>query len=344
MRSRSRRWSTWGVSRTCDESGCWVQDAWGPLFPPFTPYSLKSLTLGMRPGEHLEGLLRELPPMLQASGATLEEIEICGSGELPAECGAALAQVLHACSSTIKTVRLLSGWGCVLGTPFVQASVPGLTSCCDTLEVLRCPWTFFSALPATGPSFSRLTELSLWGAPVKNVDFTQKAWDIMANGRLPALATLSVTLSLEIAFASLKRDRIMEGRCRLARALEAVAGTLRRLTLTGALGKHLPAGACYELGAAVGKLRRLRYLKLDILSDGRDYHAVGRGVAFSGGCPELFQLRLNGLEKNADWLTFKPTLIVPSVRNFQVTGLTTDEEALLLCCGWAGAVGPRAPP
>jgi hypothetical protein len=85
---------------------------------------------------------------------------------------------------------------------------------------------------------------------------------------------------------------------RLGRAVEAVAGTLRRLTLTGSGGGDLPAGACHELGAAVGKLRRLRYLKLDTPGEGRDYRAAGRGVAASGGCPELFQVGVGEVSKN----------------------------------------------
>jgi hypothetical protein len=83
----------------------------------------------------------------------------------------------------------------------------------------------------------------------KGDDCTAPAWDIVASGRLPALTSLSVEG---------KGLLWGQGHNRLARALEAVGGTLKRLSLIGGdQAKHLPAGPAYELGAAVGKLRRL---------------------------------------------------------------------------------------
>jgi hypothetical protein len=150
------------------------------------------------------------------------------------------------------------------------------------------------------------------------------AWDAVADGRLPALATLSLKNLYQLSLG--------DGVGRLARAFEAVAGTLKSLTLSGLSGADLPAGACYELGAAIGKLRRLKSLCAS-LTDGRDYHAMGRGMASSGGCPELFQVRLQGLKGNVDWLSLEPSLMVPSVRDLYIGGRGTEEEALLLCCG-----------
>jgi hypothetical protein len=121
---------------------------------------------------------------------------------------------------------------------------------------------------------------------------------------------------------------------RLGRAFEAVAGTLKRLTLLGGTVDGLPAGACHELGAAIGKLRRLSYFHLEVFKDGADCHAVGRGLAASGGCPELFELEVSGIEKNVERLTHEPSLIVPSVRSLSIMScLGTEEEMLLLCCG-----------
>jgi hypothetical protein len=244
-------------------------EAPGVALPNFIPSSLKTLELHMDrdPG----ALLRGLPSMLQASGASLEEIVLGYMGEWDAECDAALGQVLQACSSTLRTLKLYS-----IESP--QDMLPGLLSCCDTLEVLRCPWHVFSALPATCPTFPRLKVLLLKGWPDKGgVDLGSPAWDIVADGRLPALATLDIR----------EPDKILweqgEAGGRWACALEAVGGTLRRLTLAAAWGgPDLPAGARYELGVAIGKLRRLRYLHLNIFRDGRDYMAVGRGVAASG--------------------------------------------------------------
>jgi hypothetical protein len=120
---------------------------------------------------------------------------------------------------------------------------------------------------------------------------------------------------------------------RLARALEAVAGTLRKLSLWGSLGDDPPAGACYELGAAIGKLRRLRDVNVDMLHDGRDFLALGRGVAASGGCPELFKMQIDSVKRRADLLTYKPSLIVPTLGRLHIKAECTEEEALVLCCG-----------
>jgi hypothetical protein len=65
--------------------------------------------------------------------------------------------------------------------------------------------------------------------------------------------------------------------------------------------------------------------------------AMGRGVAASGGCPRLFELMLHGLDREGYWLTYEPSLIVPSVRHLHLHAYCTTEEAadeaLLLCCG-----------
>jgi hypothetical protein len=95
----------------------------------------------------------------------------------------------------------------------------------------------------------------------------------------------------------------------------------------------LPARACYELGAAIGKLRCLRCLEFQKLCDGRGYHAMARGLAASGGCPELFRLSQVYSASQNEYLTYEPSLIVPSVRDLRIGGFTTEEEALLLCCG-----------
>jgi hypothetical protein len=74
-------------------------------FVPFIPPSLKVLTLSIDRMAALEPLLRGMPSMLQASGAGLKEICLMGEGVSP-DLGAALAQVLRACSSTLKTLKL----------------------------------------------------------------------------------------------------------------------------------------------------------------------------------------------------------------------------------------------
>jgi hypothetical protein len=306
-------------------------------FPPFIPPSLKSLILTIGPPVHLQSVLQGLPSILQASGASLDELQVYGRGEPFAECGAALARVLHLCSSTLKGLTLWSSWGRVLGIASIPSLLPGLLSCRATLEVLQCPWAVFSALPATCPAFPRLAMLCFYGEPNEDIDLASPAWEVMANGRLPALATLRIGTGRKFLFPGHEAGGTAEGAGRLVRASEAVAGTLRRLDLSGhghgLGGEDLPPGACYELGAAIGKLRRLRSLDLELFSDGRAYHAVGRGMAASGGCPELVGLHLKGLSSHIDWLTCEPSLIVPSVRRLWIDGRCTGEEALLWCCG-----------
>jgi hypothetical protein len=230
--------------------------------------------------------------------------------------------------STLKILRLTEFDG-FFGTACIPGFLPGLVSCCDTLEVLQCPWDIFSALPATCPGFPRLIELALEGRPDDDVACASKVWDIMASGRLPALATFRADCYRE----SWGPAKWGEGGCRLARAFEAVAGTLKRLHLTGRLPKDQPVVASYDLGVAIGKLHRLEILLFNQFGDGREYHAVGRGMAASGGCPELLKLDVHGLGKNVDWLTFEPSLIVSSVRNLTIAAVTDEEEALLVCCG-----------
>jgi hypothetical protein len=264
-------------------------------FPPFIPPSLKSLSVHVFDWATLAPLLRELPSMLQASGARLESIGLsCALDsdplESPPEEGAAIARVLRVCSSTLKTVALLDH-GMRLSRTCIHDLMPGLTSCCDTLEVLHCPWAVFCSLPATGPCFPRLTKLHVGGSRVV-IDLVMPGWGAMANGRLPALASLD----MQWMSGLLEVDEV-EGEeaeyFRVARAFEGVAGTLTRLTLNARQGVEPAEGACHELGTAIGKLRRLRYLHLDLFSDGRDYAEMARGVAASGGCPELFRLSID---------------------------------------------------
>jgi hypothetical protein len=304
-------------------------------FPPFIPPSLRRLHIDINHAALLESLLRELPSMLQASGARVEEIELPSPEELSPECGPALTQVLRACSSTLKTVKLTDDGQEILGAECFRESVPGLASICETLEVLHWPWAAFSALLAACPSFPRLTKLRLWAGRDEDIDLASTAWDMVANGRLPALVKLALHTRCDFTRGGhLEGAEAIEGVRRLSRAFEAVAGTLKLLFLTGTLPEVLPARVAYEIGAAIGKLRRLRFLHLDLLSDGEDCSAVGRGMAASGGCPELFRVWVRRVDGNLDYLTYEPSLIGPSVRSLGFADcFGTEDEALLLCCG-----------
>jgi hypothetical protein len=88
----------------------------------------------------------------------------------------------------------------------------------------------------------------------------------------------------------------------------------------------------YEVGVAVGKLRRLRDLALDLSDDGRTYHAVAQGLAASGGdrpLPLLWRVVVvAAAQANADLLA---SLLFPSVRVFRSAPFNT-QAALLSAC------------
>jgi hypothetical protein len=306
-------------------------------FPPFIPPSLKSLDL-LIPSVHLlESLLRQLSSLLSAGGARLEAVKIDREEDPFAEWDTALARVLHTCRFSLKTLELRDKMQ-RLNVAYVPQLLPGLTSCCATLEVLDCPWPLFSALrTATCPTFPRLTTLNLEGTH-EAVDLTSPVWDIMADGRLPALASLKVRFFQGVAWG--QGEGGGDGNDRLSRAFEAVAGTLRRLSLRVGRGDEaetvlvgVPAGAATHLGLAIGKLRRLRYLNLELLRDGLEYRDLARGIAASGGCPELFELRIDFIEGHFGEFLDKPCLVVPSLRNLKIFTHSAEDEALLLCCG-----------
>jgi hypothetical protein len=307
-------------------------------FPVFIPPSLKCLILSGYPAAALESVLRDLPFMLRTSGASLEELRLWNSKEQSAASGTTFAQVLRACSSTLRVVSMPHCFECPSGgAAFYSEVVPGLIRCCDKLQVMNCPWSVFRALPAACPSFTRLTSLHL-AASRDLIEFTSPLWDLMANGRMPVLAALIIDSEDKPSWGREEREKINSWDSPLVRALEAVAGTLKRFKLESRKGADLTdQGACYELGWAIGKLRRLRYLHLSVFNDGRSYHAVARGLAASRGCPELFELCVGGIERNADWLTREGSLIVPSVRRLRIEARfqSAQEESLLLCCGLA---------
>jgi hypothetical protein len=89
----------------------------------------------------------------------------------------------------------------------------------------------------------------------------------------------------------------------------------------------------YELGVALGKLRRLKDLALDLSEDGRPYHAMAQGLAASGGerpLPLLWRVVLpHGASTNPDLVA---SLLLPSVRFFTTYHYCEDPAALLTAC------------
>jgi hypothetical protein len=149
----------------------------------------------------------------------------------------------------------------------------------------------------------------------------------MALEGLPALAKLCVCLE--------GRDGGEEGiRTRVAPAFEAVAGTLTHLSIAVTRNVFNGEGMAYEVGVAVGKLRRLKDLALDLHlhEDGRTYHAFAQGVADSGGetpLPLLLRVAVEPeVTRNVGLLT---SLLLPSVRVFASEGGVRRELLVLAC-------------
>jgi hypothetical protein len=306
-----------------------AQYSQNPAVPAFIPPSLRMLRVSISPAACLESLLRVLPSVLQASGARLEEFKVGEIRELSIEGGDALAQVLRTCSPSLRSACILPSKGAE-DTSWVANVAPGLVSCCDRLERLDVSWPLLESLPPTCPSFARLTSLRIRGT---RLGFGAPLWGLMARGLLPGLADLSLSGRSGIYWPP---DKGADGRWPLSRAFEAVAGTLRRLTLTTLRVSSPPLyddeRAFVDLGAAIGQLRRLSYLSLRLSPDGCSYQAVGQGLAASGECPPLFELHFGGLTTNAHVLTHEPSLVVPSVRDLAISGTFGEEGVLVLCC------------
>jgi hypothetical protein len=203
-------------------------------------------------------------------------------------------------------------------------------SACRELEVLVLPRIEVEPLFPPGTAFGRLTHLDICDYEREHSPDAGVVglWELMASGGLPALAKLRVRL--EGRWGGLE-----EVRTRVVPAFEAVAGTLRRLQLENeAEGKSLLSeeGLLYEWGLAVGKLRRLNNLSLD-LGDGWAYLAVAQGLAVSGGdrpLPLLWRVEVASyLDANADLLA---SLLLPSVWVFVSSYLGDGRATLLVAC------------
>jgi hypothetical protein len=320
-------------------------------WPPFIPPSLKELCIESDDALMCPALLRALPGMLEASGARLERLEVpipwefedVGDGLVH------LAQALRCCSPTLKRFGLSSDGGSIsvkstspdYGDQVERLRVQwadvlaGVSACCE-LQVLKLlhievePMEIEFLFPP-GTAFARLTdiEISHYKRDHPPEAGAMGLWELMASGGLPALAKLRLRLE----------DRL-EGREEVKTwvrpAFEAVAGTLTHLyircLLPGARrSDKILVG--YELGVAVGKLRRLKDLALDLLDKGWAYHAVAQGLAAGGGDPPLPVLWrvqvVPDIKISADLLA---SLLLPSVRIFATSYGCYEGATLVMAC------------
>jgi hypothetical protein len=304
------------------------------------PPSLKALRIDVGTNT---SLLPPPPGMLEASGARLErlEVHIPHFFERLSDGLVHLAQVLRCCSPTLKSCSISVDFLSTLhADPLVEeeerlrvqwADVLAGVSACRELQVLVLPSIEVEPLFPPGTSLGRLTHLEMSDHDREHPPCAGVVglWELLASGGLPALAKLSVRL--EGRWVGLE-----EVRSRVVPAFEAVAGTLTHLHLScellcGSRSDEVEVG--YEVGVAVGKLRRLKDLALDLSRDGRDYHAFGQGLAASGGdrpLPLLWRVMLPlEVKTYADQVG---SLLLPSVRVFYSDHHGSVYGALVTAC------------
>jgi hypothetical protein len=130
-----------------------------------------------------------------------------------------------------------------------------------------------------------------------------------------------------------------------------VAGTLTHLDLEVSCADAwlTDGGVWYEVGLAMGKLRRLRGLALDLGRDGRAYYNVGEGMAAGGGdrpLPSLWRVSvISNVKTHADLLA---SLLLPRVEMFKSYHLCTRAAVLIACAmrqkGYRRTWGVEGPP
>jgi hypothetical protein len=223
---------------------------------------------------------------------------------------------------TMSTGAEWSGCACS-GRSYLRACLPAASSGCS------CSRTS-SSRPCSRPgtAFAHLTNLEVSAQGHEHPPSLVGLWELMASGGLPALAKLKVTL-----FEPEEGDE--EVRSRVAPALEAVAGTLTHLCFDKSRHHEWSSNEVdvgYELGVAVGKLRRLKDLHLDLSEDGRVYQAFAQGLAASGGGHPLPLLWLVGVAEVTDNAELVASLLLPSVQVFVSLHEEGRRSALLTAC------------
>jgi hypothetical protein len=306
-------------------------------WPPFIP-----------PSPSVHSVLQALPGMLGASGARLDRLEVLVPDHIPSTifCLRHVAQALRCCSSTIKAFLLATISNVVIScdedVDDYEDQVEELrvrwtdvlagVSACRELQLLVLPRIEVEPLFPPGTAFARLThlEISDYDRAYPPDAGMMGLWELMASGALPALAKLYVR------FEGQWEGNEEDVRTRVAPAFEAVAGTLLSLHLeTNVDGGWFceDVGLGYELGVAMGKLRRLKDLAINLSIDGRAYHAMAQGLAASGGdrpLPLLWRVILpREIWVNEDLLA---SLLLPSVRVFGSRKNNYRRGALLNAC------------
>jgi hypothetical protein len=306
-----------------------------PALPPFIPLSLKSLTLSW---EHIDVQPLMLPgrlsSMIKSSGAKLHTLELY-LAKLGDEITArGVRSLLQTCAPTLTHVDL-DIESPVLASMEVVAE--GLARC-EHLTGLTTPMSTFAT--PLGNISAGLLVLRLNNKPGGRQDCSDFAlWGLMARGDLPLLSWLSLDC-----------DGWRWGpdvRTAMVAAFEGVAGTLKKLWFNqtdfcvsvDGVGAD---SAVRQLGEAIGKLRRLEALNLNVGKQGRQYHRIAQGMG-NGACPALRSLTID-IDSGAAWMSCQPSIIRPTLQNLQVFfGTAAGSEPLftasaLMSLGFRGSV------
>jgi hypothetical protein len=315
--------------------------SWGrgdSAVPPFIPPSLEALSLWCSSSTKPVLLLGSLPPIIKSSGAKLRRLNLSSLSISTRDDGDLLRGVrglLQACAPTLQEVTLSIYH--VLFESAVEV-VEGLASC-QHLKRLTAPINTLAVMPPGRGITLRLARLHLSRGSSTGALSSNALWELMARGGLPILSCLQLKPGGWAWDAELGPA--------LVAAFKGVAGTLKELVLHHFYTADAEGGGLSQLGRAIGRLRRLESLELNLGKHGVAYHHVARGMG-EGSCPALRSLTI-AIEREASWLACRPSIIRPSVHALRVKFRNSDgrnqdgAEPLAVACalttlGYRGSV------
>jgi hypothetical protein len=180
--------------------------------------------------------------------------------------------------------------------PQERAEALGGLLLCGALKELEVPIEIFDRCTPASPPLRNLAGLEI--TDLQNHLLTASGlWGFLSRGGTPRLTKLY--LNCERCSWPARGEDNLKGETvvpqgqvdgsQLVTALEAVSGTLQCLSLRFFTNEKCPPDMFRSLGAAIGKLRRLKALGLNLSTDGRNVRAVAEGMA-TGACPELWSV------------------------------------------------------
>jgi hypothetical protein len=287
-----------------------------PGLPPFIPPSLRKLKLDCEVCSQPVMLLGCLPPMIESSGAKLRCLQLTLKNLDDEDTACGVRSLLQACASTLTEVTLH------VESPFESApEVAGGLASCTHLERLTAPISIFAVMPAGSGITFRLVHLELSSSLSEGRALSSlELWGLMSRGGFPSLTSLDMG------------SQDWNGGPAMVAAFKGVAGTLKTLKLTCDKEIDMGKSMLRQLGEAIGKLRRLETLHLEVGVQGVEFHQIAQGMAV-GACPALRSLTFS-LRRGGTWLASEPSIILPSVQRLRVYLFADHDgvEAHALAC------------